>query len=77
MDPPSATAVRAAIDNLHELGAIIALSGGAGGSAETLQCELTPLGFHLAHIPGEPRVGKMLIFGWCVFILRRNLFISH
>jgi ATP-dependent RNA helicase DHX36 len=63
MDPPDAEAVRAAIDNLLELGAI-AISG--SGSADTLQCELTPLGFHLAHIPVEPRIGKMLIFG-CIF----------
>ena len=31
-----------------------------------MQCELTPLGFHLAHIPVEPKVGKMLIYG-CIF----------
>lgn len=71
LDPPAPEAIRAAVHNLHELGAIATTTttGESGGtlSCETaVQCELTPLGFHLAHIPVEPRVGKMLIFG-CIF----------
>ena len=79
LDPPAAEAVSAAIHNLQELGAIATtsfLNGGGGGTgggasaaqsaAAAVQCELTPLGFHLAHIPVEPRIGKMLIFG-CIF----------
>ena len=80
LDPPAAEAVSAAIHNLQELGAIATtsfLNGGSGtgggasaaqsaAAAAAVQCELTPLGFHLAHIPVEPRIGKMLIFG-CIF----------
>lgn len=66
LDPPAPEAVRAAICNLHQLGAIATATATTGNCAGSLQCELTPLGFHLAHIPVEPRVGKMLIFG-CIF----------
>ena len=75
LDPPAAEAVSAAIHNLQELGAIATtsfLNGGGASAAQSaaaaaaVQCELTPLGFHLAHIPVEPRIGKMLIFG-CIF----------
>jgi ATP-dependent RNA helicase DHX57 len=64
LDPPAPEAVRSAVHNLHELGAIVTTTTTAPDTAA--QCELTPLGFHLAHIPVEPRVGKMLIFG-CIF----------
>lgn len=76
LDPPSTEAISAAIHNLNQLGAIATVPKNVGSairevagvsSTETAtQCELTPLGFHLAHIPVEPRVGKMLIFG-CIF----------
>lgn len=72
LDPPASDAIRAAVHNLHELGAIATTTntspgiGGTSSSSAAMLCELTPLGFHLAHIPVEPRVGKMLIFG-CIF----------
>lgn len=73
LDPPAPEAVRSAVHNLHELGAIVTtmttapeIGRGARSPETAMQCELTPLGFHLAHIPVEPRVGKMLIFG-CIF----------
>jgi HrpA-like RNA helicase len=64
MDPPTPVAVAAALHNLEELGAITTSpsSGPASAGAGQVHCELTPLGFHLAHIPVEPRVGKMLVF---------------
>ena len=61
LDPPTPEAIRAAVHNLRELGAIATTmantgSGGTSSSETAMQCELTPLGFHLAHIPVEPRV---------------------
>lgn len=50
MDPPSREAVRLAINHLMELNAL------------DRQEELTPLGFHLARLPVEPHIGKMILF---------------
>ncbi|XP_050164703.1 ATP-dependent DNA/RNA helicase DHX36 [Myiozetetes cayanensis] len=51
MDPPSRDAVRLAINHLMELNAL------------DRQEELTPLGVHLARLPVEPHIGKMILFG--------------
>ena len=51
VDPPEAAAVEAAVAELTTLGAL---------SAEQ---SLTPLGSHLALLPVDPRIGKMLVFG--------------
>ncbi|KAM9316510.1 ATP-dependent DNA/RNA helicase DHX36 [Gastrophryne carolinensis] len=51
MDPPSREAVCLAINHLMELNALDKFE------------ELTPLGFHLARLPVEPHIGKMILFG--------------
>ncbi|MFT7803156.1 ATP-dependent RNA helicase DHX36 [Arapaima gigas] len=51
MDPPSERAVQLAITHLMDLNAL------------DRHEELTPLGFHLARLPVEPHIGKMILFG--------------
>uniref|UniRef100_A0A8C5MGJ1 ATP-dependent DNA/RNA helicase DHX36 n=1 Tax=Leptobrachium leishanense TaxID=445787 RepID=A0A8C5MGJ1_9ANUR len=51
MDPPSREAIRLAISHLMELNAL------------DRREELTPLGVHLARLPVEPHIGKMILFG--------------
>ncbi|XP_041420858.1 ATP-dependent DNA/RNA helicase DHX36 isoform X2 [Xenopus laevis] len=51
MDIPSREAICLAINHLMELNAL--------DNHE----ELTPLGFHLARLPVEPHIGKMILFG--------------
>ncbi|XP_038624544.1 ATP-dependent DNA/RNA helicase DHX36 [Tachyglossus aculeatus] len=51
MDPPSREAVMLSINHLMELNAL------------DKQEELTPLGVHLARLPVEPHIGKMILFG--------------
>ncbi|KAG7470975.1 hypothetical protein MATL_G00119570 [Megalops atlanticus] len=51
MDPPSEQAVQLAITHLMDLNAL------------DRDEELTPLGFHLARLPVEPHIGKMILFG--------------
>ena len=51
MDPPAAAAVDAALRRLQQVGALDEAEG------------LTALGSHLAHMPLDPGVGKMLILG--------------
>lgn len=51
MDPPSEQAVCLAINHLMELNAL------------DKREQLTPLGFHLARLPVEPHIGKMILFG--------------
>ncbi|CAI9565361.1 unnamed protein product [Staurois parvus] len=51
MDPPLQQAVCLAINHLMELNAL------------DKREELTPLGFHLARLPVEPHIGKMILFG--------------
>lgn len=51
LDPPSPFAVQSAILELQEIGAM------------DHQEELTSLGRHMAYLPVEPRIGKMIIYG--------------
>ncbi|XP_075124871.1 ATP-dependent DNA/RNA helicase DHX36 [Leptodactylus fuscus] len=51
MDPPSRDAMILAITHLMEMNAL------------DKREELTPLGFHLARLPVEPHIGKMMLFG--------------
>ncbi|KAL3515702.1 hypothetical protein ACH5RR_022604 [Cinchona calisaya] len=51
LEPPSEEAIRSAISLLYEVGAI------QGDE------ELTPLGYHLAKLPVDVLIGKMLIYG--------------
>ncbi|XP_038671699.1 ATP-dependent DNA/RNA helicase DHX36 [Scyliorhinus canicula] len=51
MQPPSKEAVNLAVTHLKELNAL------------DRNEELTPLGVHLARLPVEPHIGKMILFG--------------
>lgn len=51
IEPPSPDAVTAAIITLRTLQAL------------TKEEELTPLGFHLGHLPVDVRIGKLILFG--------------
>ncbi|KAG0258984.1 hypothetical protein BG011_002879 [Mortierella polycephala] len=52
LTPPSQTAIQSALKTLEDLNALDGASG-----------DLTPLGRHMADIPADLRVAKMLIFG--------------
>ncbi|KAF9931340.1 hypothetical protein BGZ67_005385 [Mortierella alpina] len=52
LTPPSLTAIQSALKTLEDLNALDGASG-----------ELTPLGRHMADIPADLRIAKMLIFG--------------
>lgn len=66
LDPPDAVAVRAAVERLRAIGAVVVERGDGGGDAAAAgNVTTTPLGFHLSLLPVEPRVGKMLVMG-CV-----------
>ncbi|KAG9322329.1 hypothetical protein KVV02_001550 [Mortierella alpina] len=52
LTPPSLTAIQSALKTLEDLSALDGASG-----------ELTPLGRHMADIPADLRIAKMLIFG--------------
>ncbi|KAG0367740.1 P-loop containing nucleoside triphosphate hydrolase protein [Gamsiella multidivaricata] len=52
LSPPSLTAIQSALKTLEDLNALDGTTG-----------ELTPLGKHMADIPADLRVAKMLIFG--------------
>ena len=74
-DPPPTEAVRAATDRLKTVGAVAeAETAETAAFAEdektfrrktNSKLVLTPLGAHLAHLPVEPRLGKMLVYA-CV-----------
>lgn len=51
IEPPSADAVQAAIVTLRTLQAL------------TKEEQLTPLGFHLGHLPVDVRIGKLILYG--------------
>ena len=72
LDPPDANAVRAAVERLRAIGAVVVdprRGNGPGdsppGDSPGDRVSTTPLGFHLSLLPVEPRVGKMLVMG-CV-----------
>lgn len=52
VSPPTKQAVRAALDSLREISAVDAVSE-----------QLTALGVHLADLPCDARLGKMMLFG--------------
>jgi ATP-dependent RNA helicase DHX29 len=62
-EPPSPVAIASAIRVLKEVGALTPSSGGVGSSEDDGEGTLTPLGVHLAKLPLDVRLGKMLIFG--------------
>jgi HrpA-like RNA helicase len=51
IQPPSTDAIQAAVSTLTEFGAL--------NKSE----ELTPLGYHLANLPVDIHIGKLLLFG--------------
>ncbi len=59
--PPDEESVRSAVKTLHDVGAIEIPDAKAG--TMFLSEKLTPLGAHLAKLPVDVRLGKMLIFG--------------
>jgi hypothetical protein len=75
LDPPAPYGVSLAVQQLAEMGALAPTAGGGGGggssgsgssglgAAGAVDGELTPLGWHLAQLPLDPRLGKALIFG--------------
>ena len=65
LEPPAAHAVREAITTLAELQAL-------EGPCQ----ELTPLGHHLATLPVDVRIGKMLLFGCMLGCLQPVLIIA-
>ena len=76
LDPPEPTAIEAALHTLVELGAIT-LQGAVNGDSEIdrnfnaqssamprdTSWQVLPLGFHLAKIPADVRIAKMLLMG--------------
>jgi ATP-dependent RNA helicase DHX57 len=61
--PPTEDAVRSALNVLSEIGAVSILKPADETSRVPSTEELTPLGQHLAKLPVDARLGKMLIFG--------------
>ena len=59
IEPPNPAAVDAAVATLREVGAVWSVPREKGGSDEG---ELTPLGHHLATLPVDCRVAKMLVY---------------
>ncbi|CAG0884517.1 unnamed protein product [Darwinula stevensoni] len=51
LEPPSKESIEGAMKRLHEVGALDA------------QGNLTPLGYHLAALPVDVRIGKLIIYG--------------
>jgi hypothetical protein len=71
-DPPPPEAVRAATARLKMVGAVAEAEASPTAEGENARKKnskpklvLTPLGAHLAHLPVEPRLGKMLVYA-CV-----------
>ena len=72
-DPPPPEAVRAATARLKMVGAVAEAEASPTAENENARKKnspkpklvLTPLGAHLAHLPVEPRLGKMLVYA-CV-----------
>jgi len=65
LDPPAPAAVAASMSELTELGALVPAVGGSsgGGRGGDDGVQLTPLGHHLALLPVDVRLAKMLIMG--------------
>lgn len=61
--PPSEDAVLSALKILEDIGAITLTRATAPNSSKTSSESLTGLGLHLAKLPVDARIGKMLIFG--------------
>ena len=51
LDAPTTSAISEALSNLRQMGAL------------DRKLELTPLGWHLSHIPADVKTAKLLVFG--------------
>ena len=64
LEPPAPLAVERAVRQLTELDALeVGVSPGAGLKGGTHFEQLTPLGAHLAALPVDVRIGKLILFG--------------
>lgn len=63
LQPPSDIAIRSALQSLEEIGAIIRPINDINVERVSLTEQLTGLGRHLAKLPVDARIGKMLIYG--------------
>lgn len=63
LQPPADVAVRSALQSLEEIGAIKCPVNNLGETHLSATEHLTGLGKHLAMLPVDARIGKMLIFG--------------
>lgn len=52
IEPPPVQSIKSAVQHLRALGAFTVIDN-----------ELTPLGYHLARMPLDPQIGKMLVYG--------------
>ena len=75
-EPPAEMSVQSALNVLLEVGAISLPESSSGKtSAKGVEC-LTPLGRHLAKLPVDVRLGKMLIFGSLFGCLDKSLTVA-
>jgi ATP-dependent RNA helicase DHX57 len=58
-EPPSEESLLLACQELQKMGALIPISG----ESSNIRFKMTPLGYHLAHLPMDVKVGKILIVG--------------
>ena len=61
--PPDEASVQMAVKALQDIGAIVVTQNARSVSCENQIETLTPLGRHLAKLPVDVRLGKMIIFG--------------
>lgn len=64
VDPPPLASIRQTVKRLRSVGAVETVGDDEReeGQASNSKVCLTPLGFHLAHLPVDPRLGKMLVY---------------
>ena len=62
IEPPDAQGIDAAAATLRQIGATEVLPGASSEGGDEVDA-LTPLGQHLAHLPVDVRIGKMILFG--------------
>jgi ATP-dependent RNA helicase DHX57 len=58
-EPPPDESLLMACEELYRMGALIRISG----ESDSIRVKMTPLGYHLAHLPMDVKIGKILIVG--------------
>lgn len=76
LDPPPEPAIRAALDMLMEVGAVVAQICDNGDELGEMALDLTSLGQVLARLPLDIHLGKMVVFGVCFCCLEPVLTIA-